>query len=243
MQKVFYFITLISISFLALGQDTQDTTFQKASVVYAENTYHAALNKQLNIYSGRDFKTYSQTSEEHPYFLSDDWAIGTIVYESDFYKEVPLLFDLTTEKVISENPFNGAKMELVYNKIDRFEIHEHVFVKLQKNPAFASEMNEGFYEILHDGHLKLYAKRKKDFQKRIKDNKLLMEFDEKNKYFLFNGNTFVKVTGKKSIIKALGDDKKLPKPSGLKINPNSNNKVEDKLIFLTKFYDLNTPSL
>lgn len=243
MQKVFYFISLVSTSFLALGQGVQDTIFLKASIVSAENTYHAALNKQLNIYSGRGFKTYSQTSDEHPYFLSDDWAMGTIVYESDFYKEVPLLFDLTTEKIISENPFNGAKMELVYNKIDRFEIEEHIFVKLLKDPSFASEMSEGFYEILYEGRLKLYVKRKKDFQKRIKDNKLLMEFDEKNKYFLFNGNNFVKVTGKKSIIKALGDNKKLPKPSGIKINPNTTNKVEDKLIFLTKFYDLNTTSL
>lgn len=243
MQKVFYTILLILLSLFGAGQSMQDTTFLSASVIKAEKAYHQAMSKQLNIHNGRGYKTYTPTAEEHPYFLSDDWATGTIVYESDHYTEVPLLFDISSEKVITENPVNGAKMELVYNKIDRFEIHGHIFVKLLNNPAFTTDMTEGFYELLYDGQLKLYAKRKKDFQTRLIGNSMMTEFDEKNKYFLFNGKSLVRVTGKKSITNSLGDKKKLQKPPAIKIDLNSNNKIENKLIYLTKFYDSHSQSL
>jgi len=243
MRKIFYIIPLVFFFVFAKGQPIQDTTFLRSSVVKAENTYHKAMNKDLNILNGRGYKDYTPTKDEHPYFLTDDWVIGTIIYESDYYAEVPLLFDISSEKVITENLVNGAKMELVYNKIDQFEISQHVFVKLHNDPSFTSEMTEGFYELLFDGQLKLYAQRKKSFQQRITGNTMRSEFDEKNKYFLFNGKTYVRATGKKSITHALGDTKKLPKPPGMKIDPNSTNKLEDKLIYLIKFYNSHTSTL
>lgn len=243
MLKSFYTILLVSLSTFAAGQPIQDTTFLRVSVLKAEKAYHDALSKQHNIYNGRGYKAYTPTADEHPYFLTDDWVLGTIVYESDYYAEVPLLYDLASEKVISENPANGAKMELVYNKIDRFEIREHIFIHLYNNSAFAPDMSEGFYEILYDGKLKLYAQRKKNFQTRTKGTIMYPDFEEKNKYFLFNGNSFARVTGNKSIIKAIGSKEKLPKPTGIKIDPNTSNKLEDKLKLITKFYDLHSPTL
>jgi len=243
MSKSLYTLPLVLLTVIAFGQPIQDTTFLKVSVLRAEKTYHNALNKQLNIRNGRGYKAYTSTADEHPYFLTDDWIIGSIVYESDYYGEVPLLYDLSSEKVISENPVNGAKMELVNDKIDRFELREHVFVKLHNEPNLPAEMSEGFYEILYDGKLKLYAQRKKNLQTRTKGTFMYPEFEEKNKFFLRNGNSFTKVSGKKSILKALGNQEKLSKPGSFKVDPNSNNKLEDKLIYLTKFYDLHSSTL
>jgi hypothetical protein len=242
-QKTFYIILILLDSALAFGQSNQDTTFLKVAVLNAENTYHDAMKRQLNIYNGRAYKNDAPTAGQHPYFLTDDWVSGAIIYESDYYTEFPLLFDISSEKVITENPVNGAMMELVSSKINTFEIEQHTFVRLLKDSTFSSEMSDGFYEQLYNGHLKLYAQRKKKLQKRIKGNVMLTEFDEKNKYFLFNGNHFVRVTGKSSVIKALGGKKKLPKLTGTGVGPKTNNKVEDKLIYLTKFYDSHISAL
>lgn len=201
------------------------------------------MGKQLNIYNGSGYKFYTQTDETHPYFFSDDWVMGKITYDTDYYTDIPLQYDLVTDKIISENPVNGAKMELASNKISQFEIEQHTFLKLSKDSTFAEDMTSGFYELLHNGHLKLYAQRKKDLQKRIKENKLIYDFDEKNKYFLFNGTSYVKVTGKKSVTRALGSKKGLPKPPGKRMESTSTNKVEAKLIYLVAFYDSHTAAL
>ena len=127
-------------------------------------------------------------------------------------------------------------MELVNSKIERFEIEQHTFVRLPEGTSLAAE-RDGFYELLYDGHLKLYAKRRKDQQKRIEVNTLSYEYDEKNKYFLLNKNTYYAVTGKKSVIKALGSDTKLPKPPKSKVESTTANKAEVSLLALIKFYD------
>ena len=103
MSKFIHIFPLVLLSIFSFGQPIQDTTFLRASVLQAEKSYHTAMSKQLNIYNGRGYKTYTPTADEHPYFLTYDWIIGSIVYESDYYAEVPLLFDLSSEKVISEN--------------------------------------------------------------------------------------------------------------------------------------------
>jgi hypothetical protein len=224
----------------AMGQPVQDTTFLEKSVLNAEKAYHMGINKQLNLYNGRGHKTLPLTIEQHPYFLSDDWLMGSIVYESDLYTEIPLQYDLTSEIVITEHPYNGAKMELVNSKITRFEIDQHTFVKLSNNKT---EVSDTFYEVLHDGKLKLYAHRKKDLQKRIEGNTLSNEYDEKTKYVMLHENQYYYVTGKKSVITALGNNTNLPKPPKLKVESSTTNKTEYKLISLLKFYDSHISNL
>jgi hypothetical protein len=242
-QKTVSIIPLLLLALITRGQPLQDNTFIGTSVLNAEKSYHQAMGKQLNIYNGSGYKIYTQTDETHPYFLSDDWVMGKISYDTDNYTDVPIQYDLVDDKVIAENPVNGAKMQLASNKITRFEIEQHTFLRLTKDSTFAEDMSAGFYELLYNGHLKLYAQRKKELQKRIKENKLIYDFDEKNKYYLFNGKSYVRVTGKKSVRKALGDKNELPKPPGKKIDSNSTKKVEAKLIYLTAFYDSHTAAL
>ncbi len=236
MKKNLFVLSLFFISTSTYTQPRQDTTFLRASVLQAENTYHSAMAKQSNIYNGRGYKEYVSVRDEHPYFINHDWFEGIILYETDLYTNVPLLFDLATEKVLIENPTNGRKMELATSKIELFQIHQHTFVNLTVYDSLTSEMEVGFYDRLYNGQLKLYAKRSKKFQERIKGNILFAEFDEKNKYFLFTGSQYIKVTNKASVIKALGGKKKLPKYS-----PQNRiligNKAENSLIQLVEFYD------
>ena len=243
MKTLFVLLSLTGYSVIALSQATPDTAFVQASVLSAKKIYDQSIERQLNIYNGRDYKLYVPIGEEHPYFLTDDWTLSTIVYESDLYTSIPVLFDLSSEKVLTENPFNGEVMELASSKIERFEIHGHTFVRLNRNPTFESEMTDGFYELLYQGNLKLYAKRKKNFQERPKANIMYAEFDEKNKYFLFNGRQYYRVTGKSSFIKAMGGKKKIPGGSVRKSKTYAVNKTEDTLIYLTELYDTHTPAL
>ncbi|MBL7856663.1 MAG: hypothetical protein JNM57_03165 [Cyclobacteriaceae bacterium] len=233
---------LLLLSHIVFCQDKQDTVFVQRSIQQAENLYHQSIAKQLNLYNGRDYKPYIPYGEEHPYFLKDDWTIGSIIYEADHYASIPLLFDLRSEKLLTENPFNGSMMELASSKVQQFEINGHTFVRLKQDKNL-SEVTEGFYELLYNGNLKLYARRKKNFQERPKGNIMQAEFDEKNKYFLFNGKAYVKVSNKSSLIKALGGKKKLSEVANRKSKTYSSNKTEDTLVYLTERYDTHTPSL
>jgi len=240
MQKIIYVLLFSLTSIGVRSQTLQDTIFLASSAEQAKGVYSSAMAKQLSIYSGKDYKAYVAKGEEHPYFLSAEWIMGSIIYEESLYEKVPLMFDVSTDKILIENPFNATPMELASNKINQFNLDKHVFIRLGKDNSISNDMEEGFYELLYDGHLKLFAQRIKDFQNRIRGNISIPEFDEKNRYFLFDGTQYSKVTGKSSIVKALGGKKKLPK-SNPSLQYYSSNKTENTLINWIKFFDMSMP--
>ena len=131
-----YLFTLCSclIAIQCLGQAANtDTTFLTLAKKNQEEIYNGFIYGQSRLYNGSEHRDYLSRDEEHPYFGADDWSYGDILYDDELYKNVPLFYDLSRDKVISEHVLNGAKLELVSEKISRFSMGGHTFVKLQKD--------------------------------------------------------------------------------------------------------------
>src|SRR5688572_15370141 len=102
-----------------------DTSFVEAAIVDARQLYFSTVKAQSNLYNGAYYLEYNQREEEHPYFLNDDWTMGSITYDNNHYEDVPLLYDISQQKIVTEHLSTASKIALVSQKVQRFVIFDH----------------------------------------------------------------------------------------------------------------------
>ncbi len=202
----FFFVVLSGQGF---SQSLADTSFLAASVAATKNIYARFILGNAHLYNGTEHKNYQSVNDEHPYFLSDDWVIGSIVYDNELNQNVGMMYDLQNDKVVIEHLPTSNKIDLVSGKISEFTLHGHTFVVLK--PDSAKQIQEGFYDRLYNGNLKVYARRTKQYEERIETSVLIPLFSEKNRYFLLKDGKYFPVNSKASVLDVLSDRKKMLK--------------------------------
>lgn len=77
-----FLLTLITLGILhkkSVSQILVADTFSSAAVKTAINLYSNSFADQLHLYNGKEYNEYPLPFEEgHPYFMQDQFSIGTI---------------------------------------------------------------------------------------------------------------------------------------------------------------------
>ena len=60
-------------------QTEPDTTFLSRANKKSIARYSQAIQHQSRLFNGSDYVVYIPEEDEHPYFKSDDWVVGSIV--------------------------------------------------------------------------------------------------------------------------------------------------------------------
>ena len=215
-----------------------DTTFLTSAKVNQVKLYTQFMDGQTRLNNGSEYRDYLSHNEEHPYFGADDWAYGTIIYDEEVYENVPMFYDLSRDKVISEHSLNGAKLELISEKISMFTLGPHTFVRLAADEA--KTITSGFHERLYDGKTKVYVRREKSLQQKVESNDIIFNFDEKNRVYIQKDGVYYPVKTKNSVLEVFNDRKQeirafLKKNGGI----NKHNR-ENAIAKVAAFYDAET---
>jgi len=210
-----------------------DTSFLPASIASTKKVYFKFIGDNAHLFNGSEHKVYNSLNEEHPYFISNDWVVGSVVYDSDVNENVDMMYDIRNDKVVIE--YFSNIIELVSQKVSEFVLHGHTFVALK--PDSSGQIQEVFYDQLYGGNLKVYAKRTKQYEERIEGNILVPSFNEKNKYFLLKNGKYYSVNSKASVLDVLSDKKKLLKQYLSKSRIRYNKDKENALVKLAVYYD------
>jgi hypothetical protein len=190
-------------SVVLFGQNfRKDTLFLAEAKRNAINSYSTAIGGQSHLYNGSAYSEYVSQRDEHPYFL-DEWVEGSVTYDGEFHDNVPILYDLSQDRVIIDNAFSVKKVMLVNEKVSAFTIGERRFVHIVSGP-----LAPGHYELAYDGDVKVYGHYKKAMQSKVVDYSIFNEFEEKRLYYIFKDGKFTSVRSKGSVVKVFGDKKK-----------------------------------
>lgn len=181
-----------------------DTAFIGASVAYAQGLYITKMKAEWPLNTGSQYLDYAAIEDEHPFFISDDWTEGSIEYMNDVYHNIPLLFDIRSEKLITEHTPSAMKIELGADRVSAFTLGGHRFVRFYKD-SLKDLPESGFYDVLQTGKVLLLARRKKNIQQSISSGKIVAITHEINRYYLLKSNTIIPVRSRKSIVDALND--------------------------------------
>lgn len=193
--------------FVALSQAQHDTVFLVAAKEHALAAYDKALGIQKRLYNGSKYLPPEHELEEHPYFISPDWLDGSVYYDGEYFSNVPLMYDLFNQMLITEHGASGHAMRLVEEKIKYFTIDSHYFERIINDSVGNSLPETGFYEVLYNGSTRVVARRQEWRREQIVNNQIETLYNEKNRYFMFHNGSFISVNRKASALKLLTDKK------------------------------------
>jgi hypothetical protein len=181
---------------------TSDSLVLNSSRLALTKLYDQQLRGTTRLYNGIEFIDPFQRRaiEGFPYFLLDDWQDGSILYDGQLYENVAMLFDIFQNRVIVEHSNTHSKIELVTEKINSFTIADKYFIQLQSP-------NEGFYEQLYWGEIKIYVRHYKTIHEKVDENRKIIEFITKRKLYILKNGIYYQVTSKKSALNVLKEHK------------------------------------
>ncbi|MEO5978543.1 MAG: hypothetical protein ABIS36_02990 [Chryseolinea sp.] len=183
----------------------KDTAFVALADARETQLYNDFIGGQSRLYNGTEYHDYLTKDEEHPYFGANDWSKGNIVYDDDFYKNIELFYDISRDQVITEHKLTGGKIEMIAKKIAQFTINGHPFVRLNQDKE--KVIKEGFYEVLYQGKVNVFARREKQMQDKTENYTVVHTFIERNKVYIVKNGIYHFVKTKKSVL-AVFDDKR-----------------------------------
>lgn len=206
------FLTVLSLLPITVAYtQSADTAFIEDAVINAHKLYREEIKGQTILYCGSEYPDPLLGEEEHPFFPADDWVYGSVVYHAQPYESVPLLYDASTDKVITENYYNAEEIVLMSEKLDAFEIGEHKFIKVDHTLVKGLPAS-GFYEQVYPGNTKVIVKRMKVFSDYIENQKILYRYDAKNKFYLLKNGAYFQVNSKNALLRVLSDQKQALRP-------------------------------
>ena len=204
------YLLLVLLLFLfgtsAKAQDANKQTLTtqnslQESFDYLAKMYNDSMQTSPSIYKGDEYKFYASKMLNHPFFYSEDSGLGNISYDGILYQDVQFYYDTHLQQIVVEHDKISYPFTIENNLIDYFVIFEHKYVPLEEDSS--GLISEGFYDLLVDGDVKLYAKRHKSIQKEIDDDQLKYWFDDEDKYYVLKDDEYHKVKSKGSVPQAL----------------------------------------
>jgi hypothetical protein len=227
-------VTWIALNICYSQQSEADTVFVAESKKQVSAQYTAAIQHQSRLYNGSDYVIYISRDEEHPYFEVDDWAYGSVEYWNELYENIPLMYDISTDQVVTEHN-RGNPIKLLPEKVQSFTLQDHVFVRLK--PDSTNNIAEGFYDRLYDGTMKVYAKHSKVYRETLNSKEVIPSYDANTRYYLFKDGVFNLVKTKGSVLKLLADKKPELKNFIRKNNLHFKTNRNDAIVRIVAHYD------
>lgn len=204
------FFALLFLPFTVKAQTpSTDTTFLKQAVTAAIQSYRDAVGVQAHLYTGPEYYvTVKPYVDGHQYFLDKSLHDGSVLYDGTWFSEVPLLYDLSADELVTIHQGSGYFQKMVKQKTDAFVLNGHTFVNLKADSAAGSVMEAGFYDLLYNGNVKVFARRRKVLQERATVQGMEGHYDVIDKFFIWKDGVYYPVGRKGSVLKVLRDEKK-----------------------------------
>jgi hypothetical protein len=198
----------------SFGQAAMNDTsaYPQKAVAQIANNYNKAIGQQSRLYDGHEYLAYDPHIKGTALFPYDAivMAPGEINYDGIMYKDVPLLYDVYKDQVVSMLYNKFSMYAFLGTKVHDFTFSGHHFVRvnvdsLVKNP---SGITTGFYDQLYGGKIEALARRSKSIQSSSTTTaNIETYFVAKDEYFFRKGNTYYKVSGQGAVLDVLKDKK------------------------------------
>lgn len=233
----FLFFTVICFFFLgqAVAQDEgSDSSFYSSSIKNIRNYYWESVHKNSPLYKGKIYVGHSVRIIGHPFFESESVSEGTVVYDGIHYQAVPMFLDLVREEVVIDLE-NGFKIKLINEKVEKFSLFGHTFIRLEENEISDPKVSPGIYDVLYEGNVLLLAKRSKEIKEYIENSKSIKEFVPRIVFFIRKGESFYSVKSKQSVLRLFKDQKKSIRKYLKKNRIKYNSDPEEAIVKILKY--------
>lgn len=196
-------------TFCVFSQPVEENSFPESAIRFAQQLYTDTFVQQMQLYNGVKYNEVLRNPEidrGHPFFISEKFTKGTIVYNDIEYTDIPLQYDVLTDQIITTLPNTNYKISLIKDYVQYFTLSDHHFVNIT-----SKEMAPGFYELLLNDKMKVIAKRTKKSIESSYNNNLIIRrrYIPKSKFYVFNNDRYFLIGNKKSLILVFQSQKEI----------------------------------
>jgi hypothetical protein len=206
---VFPFI-VFTISMQADAQSPQeDSLLCQTAISNTISIYKNQLGDQSPLYNGSRYSTTGFIFRTgSPYFLSDSFSRGSVVYDGILFDSLNLLYEDLRELLIVKN--DNYLLQLVNQKISSFTISDHSFIRLTADSSSSGIPKTGFYEVLYNGHSQVLKKTYKTIieEPSVYENTVIRHIDVGYNYYIKIGNGYKRVKSDGELIDLLTGHRK-----------------------------------
>lgn len=232
-------VTLITFTGNAQQNISPDSLVQKTAAQNLEAYFNKAVKQQSKLFNGAFYEFYLPRITGSAYFKdSQEFTKGSVVYDGFLYEDVPLLYDLYRDVLVSVFYEGNFKFNLISEKVTEFKIDNHHFVYLDKGlDSTKSVGRTGFYDLLHKGRIKIYSKRTRLLQEATDARYARQFFVPKNFYYVEKDKTLYSFSSLGSFLslfkKERSEMRKYLKKNEIRYKDNP----ERAMVLLANYYD------
>jgi hypothetical protein len=243
------FLLLLGLSAPALGQTTNPLAqvsklprvampgIATQGIQAALALYDSATAESQHLYNGPQYFIYDSPAEEHQFFLTEEWKIGSVLYDGQLFERVPLLYDIFKDQLVARYKQGFGNVALQSQKVGYFTLPGHTFVRVAADTGRVEGLRTGFYDQLYGGKTKVVARRTKERQQDLTDRKVIINFPQKDVFYLYQNGEYHAVRSKKSVLSYLEDQKRPLKKYLREKNLNFRDNREVAILGMAAYYD------
>lgn len=242
MLKLFFYISFIVVCFSPTARSqvaASEANFLNVALKNADQEYISRIGFQSLIYNGIEYVDYDNRINGHPYFNSEYYEIGSLIYDSMSYDSIYMKYDVVKQLlVLRYYDEKGYKQDIALRKdnIDEFNLMGHHFIQM-KDSAEAVQLDPGFYDILYDRDFSILCRREKEYVEELEDRALKKNFYTRDHFFILNDGEISEVKNKRSTLKTFYLKKKELKKFIKQTPFDFKNDFENSLLQVVKYYE------
>ena len=217
----------------------EDSLFYQTALTNTISIYKNQLGDQSPFYNG---SRYSPTGlifrTGSPYFISDSFRLGSVVYDNILFDSVYLFYEDLRELLVSRSNDNYL-LQLINQRVSSFIISGHTFIRLTTDSLHSGIPKTGYYEILYPGRSQLLKKTFKTIveEPSVYENTVIRHIEETESYYLRIAGSYQRVKSKSELLMLMRDHQKEIQKYIKKTKLNYRKNRENLLILTAEYYD------
>jgi hypothetical protein len=188
-----------------ISDDT--TNYLKAAIAATRAQFTKTISANAYLYNGTAYARYWNGVVGYPFFEAEGFQKGDIYYNGIFYEEIPLMYDLFRDVLITKTFSKEDDMNLLGEKLTAFSLGTHFFVKISPDSAYATGLKTGFYEKIYTGGISAFVRHEKRIEKSLKVDENFSKFTQYDHYYIEKDGLFHAIDGESDLQSVLKDQK------------------------------------
>lgn len=189
------FLLLLVIGISSYGQWSSSTELKRS--------VRTLTKENSGLFNGVEYEPHPVIfTDGHPFYQLPSLQKGSVTYNGDTYEDVDIMYDLVRDELIIGH-YNGfSRIQLIKEKVDSFRMGELRFVHVRQSSGL-SGLSPGFYQLLHNGKVKLLQRNRKTLQVYYRGSQSGVDVFEKIDRYLLKDQHASLVNRKKSFLDLL----------------------------------------
>jgi hypothetical protein len=232
-------IIVLFIVLPANAQTAQDSIFYQTAVTNTISIYKKQLGDQSPFYNGSRYSPTGFTFRTgSPYFISDSFNLGSVVYDDILFDSVYLLYEDMRELLVSRSN-NNYLLQLINQRVSSFIISGHSFIRLTADSLHPGIAKTGYYEILYPGRSQILKKTFKTIieEPSVYENTVIRHVEETESYYIRIAGSYHHVKSQTELLTQIHDHQKEIQKYIKKTKLNFRKNRENLLVLAAVYYD------